>query len=86
MHDDQIASAALAYTNSNNGIEVQIYTEDKHERKGLATATGATLIAHCLKNNIAPHWSAANQTSAHLAQKLGYTQNDAYVAIIYRKP
>ena len=86
LQNDQLASTAIAYTNSNHGIELQIYTEKAHQQKGLATATCATLIAHCLQNKIDPHWSAANKTSAHLAQKLGYTQNDTYTAIVYRKP
>ncbi|MGA1199119.1 MAG: GNAT family N-acetyltransferase, partial [Candidatus Latescibacterota bacterium] len=47
------------------------------------TCTSATLVAHCLQNNISPHWSAANAISAKLAQKLGYIQNDQYDAIVY---
>ena len=84
MQDDRIASAALSYTNSTHGIETQIYTHNNHQRKGLATVTGATLIAHCLKHNIDPHWSAANPISARLARNLGYVQNDAYDVLIYR--
>ncbi|MDA0748723.1 MAG: GNAT family N-acetyltransferase, partial [bacterium] len=44
----------------------------------LATAAGAALTLYCLEHNITPHWNAANQNSANLAQKLGYTQNDHY--------
>jgi RimJ/RimL family protein N-acetyltransferase len=84
LQNDQIASVAVAYTNSNQGIEVQIYTYDNHKQKGLATCTSAALIAHCLERNIDPHWSAANTISAKLAQKLGYVQNDQYDAIVYK--
>jgi L-amino acid N-acyltransferase YncA len=83
LQNNQVASVAVAYTNSNTGIEVQIYTKDAHKQKGLATCTSATLVAHCLQNNISPHWSAANAISAKLAQKLGYIQNDQYDAIVY---
>jgi RimJ/RimL family protein N-acetyltransferase len=82
LQNDQIASIAVAYTN--HGIEIQIYTHDDHQQKGLATCTSATLIAHCLDHNINPHWSAANTISANLAQKLGYIKNDQYDAIVYR--
>jgi predicted GNAT family acetyltransferase len=74
----------VAYTNSKKGIEIQIFTHGPHRQKGLATCTSAALIAHCLDNNIDPHWSAANAVSAGLAQKLGYIQNDQYDAIVYR--
>ena len=84
LQDEQIASVAVAYTNSNTGIEVQIYTKDHHKQKGLATCTSAALLAHCLQNNIDPHWSAANTISANLAQKLGYIKNDEYDAIVHR--
>jgi len=82
--EEKIASVAVAYTNSQKGIEVQIYTYDAHKQKGLATCTSATLVAHCLQNNLIPHWSAANIISANLAKKLGYTQNDQYEAIVYK--
>lgn len=84
LRGNEVASVAIAYTNSNRGIEVQIYTYDQHKQKGLATCTSAALIAYCLENNIDPHWSAANAISANLAQKLGYTKNDEYEAIVYR--
>lgn len=82
--NEKIASVAVAYTNSQKGIEVQIYTHNEHKQKGLATCTSATLIAHCLQNNLVPHWSAANAISANLAKKLGYIQNDQYKAIVYK--
>jgi len=84
LQNDQVASVAVAYTNSNKGIEVQIYTYDTHKQKGLATCTSAALINHCLAHNIHPHWSAANAISANLAQKLDYIKNDEYAAIVYR--
>lgn len=84
LYGNQIAAGALAYTNSNHGIEIQIYTYGEHRRRGLATCTSATLLAYCLKHNIKPHWSAANAVSANLANKLGYVQNDQYDAIIHK--
>ena len=84
LHGSAVASVAIAYTNSHQGIEIQIYTNDQHKQKGLATCTSATLVAHCLENGIDPHWSAANAISANLAQKLGYIKNDQYEAIVYR--
>ncbi len=37
------------------------------------------LIEYCLKNDIEPHWEAANNTSVEMALKLGYTNpKDVY--------
>jgi len=83
---NQIVSAALAYTSTSTGIEIQIYTHSDHRQKGLATLTSATLIAHCLEHGIEPHWNAANPISAALAEKLGYVQNDVYQALILHRP
>ena len=75
---DDVIGQALSWINSKQGIEVQIGTDEAHQRKGLATITGASLIAYCLERDIQPHWNAANAESAGLTEKLGYVQNDFY--------
>ena len=78
VSEEKANGIALSYTNSRNGIEVQISIGKAHRRKGLGTAIGASLIAYCLELGIEPHWNAANGISAKLAKKLGYLQNDFY--------
>ena len=77
--------SALSYANPRRGIEIQIFTDQEHQRKGLATATGAALVVYCLERGIEPHWNAANSVSARLAEKLGYVQNDFYQPLALRR-
>ncbi len=58
----------------NNIIAIDIETEEKHRRKGLAYAMAVEFIAECLRNNYFPQWDcvASNPNSYNLAKKLGF--------------
>ncbi len=72
--DDPVCKAR-SYINSSNAIEISIMTDPVHQRKGLAIATGAALVAHCLEHGIEPHWNAINPISVRVAERLGYVQS-----------
>ena len=63
----------ISYLKPNN-----TYTHPEYRNNGFATIAGAQLIRECFNRNIIPHWDAMNETSAHLAEKLGYTLTDTY--------
>jgi RimJ/RimL family protein N-acetyltransferase len=65
------------------GIEIQIDTKKNYQGRGLATDVAATMIIHCLENNIIPGWDAATQISARLAEKLGYTHQGEYTMLVF---
>lgn len=77
----KVVCEAFSYTQTDEAIEIEVSTDPDHRRRGLATATCATLIAYCLKRGIEPHWNAANLESVGLAEKLGYVQSDDYEAL-----
>ena len=79
---NRIVCIALSFTRSHTGIDIQIYTHPRFRRRGLATSVAATLMIHCLENDIEPHWSAATPISATLAEKLGYVQEVAYTQFL----
>ncbi|WP_281556324.1 GNAT family N-acetyltransferase [Thalassomonas sp. RHCl1] len=72
-----VASSALV---CNKGIEINIMVDEKHRGKGIATSLGATLVKTCLTAKVIPHWDAGNEASLRLAQKLGYTRRESYIA------
>ena len=72
-----VASATSAVTSS-RAIDIDIETAPGHRRKGLATAVGAALALECLVRGLEPLWLASNETSCHLAEKLGYERVDRY--------
>lgn len=78
LHEGKVVCGASSYSIYDNGIEIEIDTHPKYRRKGLATVAAAALILDCLDRGIYPSWDAANLTSVHLAEKLGYVMDDPY--------
>ena len=79
---DDNALAGVAYSSlvNDTGIEVSIYVESTHRRRGMATALGCALVKACLERSVDPHWDAANVESCTLAEKLGYVSTGTYDA------
>lgn len=76
----QLVAGASAYSRYENGIEVEIDTNEEYRRKGLAYACGARLILECLQRGLYPSWDAQNLWSVALAEKLGYHYDYTYPA------
>lgn len=57
-------------------------TAPEEEGKGYATLVSAVLIAKALEEGKYPDWDADNETSAHLAQKLGYCLEERYPTVM----
>ena len=57
-----------------NVIAIDIETEEKHRRKGLAYVMAVEFINHCLKNELIPQWDCveSNPNSYNMAIKLGF--------------
>ena len=60
------------------GIEVELDTAPAHRGYGYATLAAAKLILTAHQQGKIATWDAANETSAHIAQKLGYRVTCAY--------
>lgn len=70
--DGVLACAATTYTATRQRAEVAIATRREHRGRGLAFATCARLMAHCLERGIEPLWNASNPVSKRLAVRLGF--------------
>ena len=83
----KVVCMASSFTPFDKILEVQIDTinDPRYRQKGLATATSAYLLEYCLKNNILPHWDAANDISCRLALKLGFTDPVTYTCYFWSK-
>jgi len=68
----RLACAATSYTRSSRSVEVAIATRAAFRGRGLAAATAARLLRHCLDQGLTPRWSASNPVSQRLAVRLGY--------------
>ena len=79
--NDRIVSAATSMARCQRAIDIEIATLPDFRGRGLSTVVGAKLILECLARNIEPKWIAANELSANLALKFGYTKGDTYKTI-----
>lgn len=80
LWEGECVSGASSYLSYDGGIEIQVQTRGDHQRRGLAQACSAALIALCLERGVTAHWDAANETSRRLALRLGYGDGGAYEA------
>lgn len=74
IYDNRIIAVMVGTACFNNVIAIDIETEDKHRKKGLAYAMAIEFINDCLKNQITPQWDCVetNLNSYNLAKKLGF--------------
>lgn len=76
--DGAFVSGASSYAAYPGGIEVEVDTAPAHRGYGYATLAAAKLILTAHQQGKIATWDAANETSAHIAQKLGYRVTCAY--------
>ncbi len=82
LDEEEIVSIASSYGSCSKGIEIQINTIPAYRGQGLAAVVSAALMDDCLGRGLAPHWDAANSTSARLAERLGYTPLGKYEMLL----
>ena len=80
VDDGRLVGAAYSSLVSSRGIEISLFVDEGHRRKGIATAVSSALLQWCLERGIEPHWDAANEESCKLAEKLGYVPTGTYQA------
>ena len=69
-----VASAASTYATSRRMAEIAIATRPSQRRRGLATPVAAHTVLTCLERGLEPCWSAANEASCRVAERLGFVR------------
>lgn len=74
IFENRIVAVMIGTACFNHVIAIDIETEEKHRKRGLAYAMGVKFITDCLKNNYIPQWDCieSNPNSYNLARKLGF--------------
>ena len=80
VDNGRVVGAAYSSLVSSSSIEISLFVEEEHRRKGIATALSIALLQWCLEHDVEPHWDAANAESCALAEKLGYVSAGSYRA------
>jgi RimJ/RimL family protein N-acetyltransferase len=81
LKDGEFVSGTSTMTVYDGGTELQVATREDFRRKGLALPCAAAMVKACAERNIRPCWDAANETSKHMALKLGYEYEGIYTTI-----
>lgn len=81
--DNRIVAVLVGTASFNKVIAIDIETEERHRRMGLAYAMAAEFVTDCLKKNYIPQWDCveSNPGSYNLAKKLGFekiSENTVY--------
>ncbi len=79
-HEGRVISGCSSFAISSHSLEFEIQTHPDYRRRGLASATAAAMIEHCLDGGLEPCWDAHNSMSAALAVSLGFVDPTPYVA------
>jgi len=84
--EGEAVAGASSYVSYPGGVEIQLQTRDDMQGRGYATLAAARLILMAHQRGLIATWDAANEVSAHIAEKLGYKQEGTYqVAVIAKE-
>jgi hypothetical protein len=81
LKDGEFVSGTSTMTVYDGGTELQVATREDFRMKGLALPCAAAMVKECAARNMRPCWDAANETSKHMALKLGYEYEGVYTTI-----
>lgn len=85
-HEGRFVSGCSSFAISSHSLEFDIQTHEDVRQRGLASATAAAMILHCIDNDLEPCWDAHNDISAALATKLGFINPKPYTSYELRGP
>ncbi len=83
--NDEIASGASTFGWYSDGVELQIATNPKFRKMGLATIVSAAFLLECEKRKLKIHWDAGNIISLKTAQKLGLELAGEYISFTFKE-
>ncbi|PGO20111.1 zwittermicin A-resistance protein [Bacillus cereus] len=78
FYKGDVVCGVSSYSIYDDGIEIEVATDLDHIRKGWTTVVSAAIILDCLEKGKYLNWDAVNNTSAKLAEKLGYVFDKTY--------
>ena len=86
LHQGKFVSGASSAAVGGRKFEIEIHTQPKFRRRGLARAVAAALILYGLERGLEACWDAANEPSANLARQLGFHPTGKYEAYRLKQP
>jgi RimJ/RimL family protein N-acetyltransferase len=80
MKGGEIASTCISVFSSLEKVEIDVHTNEKFRRQGLAELVCTAFIEKCIQSGKTPNWEcfSDNELSQYLAKKLGFVALDDY--------
>jgi RimJ/RimL family protein N-acetyltransferase len=80
LDGQEIASVCVSIFASRHGVEIDVHTAEKYQRRGFASITASAWIEECLRRGKQPNWECfwENEASTALANQLGFTAEPDY--------
>ena len=80
LKDEEIACTCISVFSSSEKVEMDVHTDEKFRRQGLADMICSAFIEKCIQLGKLPNWECFwdNQPSLNLAKKLGFIAQDEY--------
>jgi GNAT superfamily N-acetyltransferase len=86
LHRGRFVSGASFAAVGGGKFEIEIQTQPKFRRRGLARAVASALILYGLEHGMEACWDAANEPSSALARQLGFHPTGKYEAYRLNQP
>ena len=80
LKGEELVSTCFSIFSSSKKVEIDVHTNEKYRRKGLAKFICSLFIEKCIELNKIPNWECFwdNEPSLNMADKLGFVSQDAY--------
>jgi|GEM_PF-1103919 len=86
LYGTEIVASASSYLTLGNEVELDVSTESKYQRKGLADHCVAEMMRQCAERKLTVHWDAQNTPSANMAKSHGFVYESEYAVYLLKKP
>jgi GNAT superfamily N-acetyltransferase len=86
LHDNRVVAWCVPDCVVGDRIDVGIFTDPRHRRRGLASVAVDATVEHCLNHGFSAvgwHCNAENVASWKTAEKVGFVRNRAYAYYYY---
>ena len=85
LFEGKAAASASSFLTFQHEVELDVSTDPRHRRKGLADHCVAEMMADCSKRRLNVHWDAQNEASFQLALSHGFRMGQEYAVYILKQ-
>lgn len=84
LYNEQVVAAASSFLTFEDQVELDLFTDPGHRKRGLADHCTAEMMRRCSRKGLTIHWDAQNRMSAELAKGHGFRPLTEYAVYCLR--